>query len=156
MNTQTFYFNYNSLWRRVERREMKTERLNFADCRIENAFSTVIISTSFYRRIWRLAHMCDANANANANGNASEFIRSTQTQGKRDTQAQEVFFQDGREWLGFCRFTRVGSKRKYKLKKMKMFYYTNYCVIQGFPALRKALTRHVKKMRYFFTCVLYR
>ena len=33
---------------------------------------------------------CDANANAkaNANGNASEFTRPTQTQGKRDTQAQ--------------------------------------------------------------------
>ena len=29
---------------------------------------------------------CDANANAN--GNASEFTRPTQTQGKRDTQAQ--------------------------------------------------------------------
>ena len=97
----------------------------------------IIISMSFYLRIWRLVHTCDANANANANGNASEFTRSTQTQGKRDTQAQEVFFQDGRQWLSFCRFTRVGSERKYKLQKMKMFLYTNYCVIQRFPALRK-------------------
>ena len=33
---------------------------------------------------------CDANTNAkaNANGNASEFTCPTQTQGKRDTQAQ--------------------------------------------------------------------
>ena len=92
---------------------------------------------SFYLRIWRLVHTCDANANANANGNANEFTRSTQTQGKRDTQAQEVFFQDGRQWLSFCRFTRVGSERKYKLQKMKMFHHTNYCVIQRFPALRK-------------------
>ena len=92
--------------------------------------------------------MCDANANTN--GNASEFTRSTQTQGKRDTQAQEVFFQDGREWLGFCRFTRVGSKRKYKLKKMKMFYYTNYCVIQGFPALRESLNKTREKNAIFF------
>ena len=39
----------------------------------------------------------------------------------------------------------------------KMFYHTIYFVIQGFPALRKALTTHVKKkMRYFFTCVWYR
>ena len=92
---------------------------------------------SFYLRIWRLVHTCDANANANVNGNANEFTRSTQTQGKRDTQAQEVFFQDGRQWLSFCRFTRVGSERKYKLQKMKMFHHTNYCVIQRFPALRK-------------------
>ena len=92
---------------------------------------------SFYLRIWRLVHTCDANANANANGNASEFTRSTQTQGKRDTQAQEVFFQDGRQWSSFCRFTPVGSERKYKLQKMKMFHHTNYCVIQRFPALMK-------------------
>ena len=31
---------------------------------------------------------CDVNANANANGNAKEFIRSTQTQRKRDTEGQ--------------------------------------------------------------------
>ena len=29
----------------------------------------------------------------------------------------------------------------------KMFYHTIYCVIQGFPALRKALTTHVKKKK---------
>ena len=29
----------------------------------------------------------------------------------------------------------------------------NYGVIQGFPALRKAVTTDVKKISYFFTCV---
>ena len=29
------------------------------------------------------------------------------------------------------------------------FYYTNYGVIQGFPALRKAVTTHVKKYDIF-------
>ena len=36
------------------------------------------------------------------------------------------------------------------------FYYTNYGVIQGFPALRKAVTTHVKKYDILFTCVWYR
>ena len=33
-----------------------------------------------------------------------------------------------------------------------MIYHINCGVIQGFPALRKAVTTHVKNM-YFFTCV---
>ena len=40
---------------------------------------------------------------------------------ERYGSAVKVFFQDGRQWLRFCRFTRVGSERKYWLKKMKMF-----------------------------------
>ena len=36
------------------------------------------------------------------------------------------------------------------------FYYTNYGVIQGFPALRKAVTTYVKKYDILFTCVWYR
>ena len=40
---------------------------------------------------------------------------------ERYASAVKVFFQDGRQWLRFCRFTRVGSERKYWLKKMKMF-----------------------------------
>ena len=36
------------------------------------------------------------------------------------------------------------------------FYYTNYGVIQGFPALRKAVTTHVKKYDILFTRVWYR
>ena len=35
----------------------------------------------------------------------------------------------------------------------KSFYYTNYGVIQGFPALRKAVTTHVEK--YFFPIMLH-
>ena len=34
-----------------------------------------------------------------------------------------------------------------------MSYRINCGVIQGFPALRKAVTTHVKKYRIFFTCV---
>ena len=30
-----------------------------------------------------------------------------------------------------------------------MFYHINCCVIQGFPALRKAVTTHVKRYRIF-------
>ena len=36
----------------------------------------------------------------------------------------------------------------------KPFYHINCGVIQGFPALRKAVTTHVKKYRiFFFLCV---
>ena len=35
----------------------------------------------------------------------------------------------------------------------KNIYHINCGVIQGFPALRKAVTTHVKKYRIFFTCV---
>ena len=34
-----------------------------------------------------------------------------------------------------------------------VFYHVNCGVIQGFPALRKAVTTHVKKISYFSTCV---
>ena len=37
-------------------------------------------------------------------------------------------------------------------QKEKYFYHINCGVIQGFPALRKAATAHVKKKSYFFTC----
>ena len=37
-----------------------------------------------------------------------------------------------------------------------VFYQINYDAIQGFPALRKAVTTHMKKKKYFFTCVWYR
>ena len=105
---------------------------------------------SFYLRIWRLVHTCDANANANANGNASEFTRSTQTQGKRDTQAQEVFFQDGRQWLSFCRFTRVRSERKYKLENVLSYKLLCYTRISS-P--EESLTTHVKKKCDIFSRV---
>ena len=32
-------------------------------------------------------------------------------------------------------------------------YHINCGVLQGFPALRKAVTTHVKKYRIFFTCI---
>ena len=35
----------------------------------------------------------------------------------------------------------------------KDIYHINCGVRQGFPALRKAVTTHVKKILYFFTCV---
>ena len=34
-------------------------------------------------------------------------------------------------------------------KLINFIYYTNYCVIRGFPALRKAVTTQVKKSRIF-------
>ena len=37
--------------------------------------------------------------------------------------------------------------------KMGAINHINYGVIQGFPALRKAVTTDVKKLSYFFTCV---
>ena len=40
---------------------------------------------------------------------------------ERYTSAVKVFFEDGRHGLSFCRFTRVGSERKYWLKKMCHF-----------------------------------
>ena len=38
----------------------------------------------------------------------------------------------------------------------KPYYHINYCVIQGFPALRKAVTTHVEKIWYISTFVWYR
>ena len=40
---------------------------------------------------------------------------------ERYASTVKVFFQDGRQWLRFLRFTRVRSEHKYWLKKMKMF-----------------------------------
>ena len=37
--------------------------------------------------------------------------------------------------------------------KMGAINHISYGVIQGFPALRKAVTTDVKKISYFFTCV---
>ena len=39
------------------------------------------------------------------------------------------------------------------VKHVKLFYHINCGVVQGFPALRKAVTTHVKKYRIFSTCV---
>ena len=35
----------------------------------------------------------------------------------------------------------------------KVFYHINCGIIQVFPALKKAVTTHVIKISYFFTCV---
>ena len=39
--------------------------------------------------------------------------------------------------------------------KVILFYHINYGVKQGFPALRKAWTLHMKKYCIFFTCAWY-
>ena len=51
---------------------------------------------------------------------------------ERYGSAVKVFFQDGRQWLRFCRFTRVGSERKYWLKKMKMFLLLGLTLVFAF------------------------
>ena len=48
------------------------------------------------------------------------------------------------------------ERKNWQLLCDKTFYHTNYGVVQGFPALRKAVTTLLKKIRYFFTCVWYR
>ena len=77
---------------------------------------------SFHRRIWRLVHMCDANANVNANGNASEFTRPTQTQGKIDTQAQKRYFSKmtDNDWA-FADSHAWEANRNASLRKLKCF-----------------------------------
>ena len=87
---QTFYSTYHFLWRMVECRKMKTERLNK-----EEILPTVRLKTYSalsLQSCHSMVHTCNANANANANGNASEFRRPTQTQRKRDTEAQSKYF----------------------------------------------------------------
>ena len=42
------------------------------------------------------------------------------------------------------------NQRKHRID---LFYHINYGAIQGFPALRKAITTHMKKISYFFKCV---
>ena len=41
------------------------------------------------------------------------------------------------------------SNRYANEKLINFIYHTNYCVIRGFPALRKAVTTQVKKFRTF-------
>ena len=41
------------------------------------------------------------------------------------------------------------SNRYADEKLINFIYHTNYCVIRGFPALRKAVTTQVKKFRTF-------
>ena len=93
---------------------MAQQRRNIANCQIENVFSSVITIMSFHgsyiqckckrKRKWKCKRVHTSNANAKK---------------ERYGSAVEVFFQDSRQRLSFCRFTRVGSKRKCKLKKMK-------------------------------------
>ena len=58
---------------------------------------------------------------------------------KRHIYIFHVHFPLQRFWKGVCIY----------------IYHINYGVIQGFPALRKAVTTQVKKT-HFFTCVWYR
>ena len=47
----------------------------------------------------------------------------------------------------------VNPRRKTTSQENKnCFYHINFGVIQGFPALRKAVTTHVKIYRIFFMC----
>ena len=48
----------------------------------------------------------------------------------------------------FCPNQQIGINHLV-LKKNKIFHHINCGVIQGFPALRKAVTTHVKKYRIF-------
>ena len=58
------------------------------------------------KRKWKCKRVYTSNANAKK---------------ERYGSAVEVFFQDGWQRFSFCRFTRVGSKRKCKLKKIELF-----------------------------------
>ena len=58
------------------------------------------------KRKWKCKRVHTSNANARR---------------ERYASAVEVFFQDGRQWLSFCRYTRAGSERRCKLKKVKSF-----------------------------------
>ena len=107
---QTFYSTYHFLWRMVECRKMKTERLNKEEILPTVRLKTYSAHGSYMqckckrKRKWKCKRVHTSNANAKK---------------ERYGSAVEVFFQDGRQRLSFCRFTRVGSKRKCKLKKMK-------------------------------------
>ena len=57
-----------------------------------------------------------------------------------------------KENKSFCPNQQIGINHLV-LKKNKIFHHINCGVIQGFPTLRKAVTTHVKKISYFFTCV---
>ena len=120
--THTFYFNYNSLWRRVERREMKTERLNIKEtlpivrlkthsaCNYKYVILSKDLKTGLYvrckcKRKWKCKRVDTSKAN---------------TRKERYASAVEAFLEDGRQWLSFYRFTRVSRERKCELKKMKI------------------------------------
>ena len=42
----------------------------------------------------------------------------------------------------------------FTINKTVYFYHINYGVIQGFPALRKAVTTHLKKYGIFHVCLI--
>ena len=122
--TQTFYFYYNSLWRRVERREMKTERLNIKEtlpivrlkthsaCNYKYVILLKDLKTGLHvrckckrKRKWKCKRVDTSKAN---------------TRKERYASAVEAFLQDGWQWLSFYRFTRVSRERKCELKKMEI------------------------------------
>ena len=109
--------------RMVERREMETGRLNIKEtlpdwkliqlCYYRYVIPSKDLKTGSHvrckckrKRKWQCERVHTSNANPGKDRYAS---------------AVEVFFQDDRQWLSFCRFTRVGSEHKCKFKKIKMF-----------------------------------
>ena len=110
---------------KVERREMKTERLNIKETLPTVRLKTYSAHGSYMqckcKRKWKCKRVHTFNANARK---------------ERYASARSIFPR----WptmIELLPIARVGSERKYKLQKMKMFHHTNFCVIQRFPALRK-------------------
>ena len=121
--TPTFYFVYHYFMRMVERREMKTERLNIKEtlpdwkliqlCYDRHVIPSKDLKTGSHVRCKckrKLKWQCERVHTSNANAGKDRYA-----------SAVEVFFQDDRQWLSFCRFTRVGSEQKFKFKKLKCF-----------------------------------
>ena len=111
---------------KVERREMKTERLNIKEtlpivrlkthsaCNYKYVILSKDLKTGLYvrckckrkrKRKWKCKRVDTSKAN---------------TRKERYASAVEAFLQDGRQWLSFYRFTLVSRERKCELKKMKI------------------------------------
>ena len=122
--TQTFYFYLQFSMEKVERREMKTARLNIKEtlpivrlkthsaCNYKYVILLKDLKTGLHvrckckrKRKWKCKRVNTSKAN---------------TRKERYASAVEAFLQDGWQWLSFYRFTRVSRERKCELKKMEI------------------------------------
>ena len=116
--------------RMVERREMETGRLNIKEtlpdwkliqlCYDRHVIPSKDLKTGSHVRCKckrKLKWQCERVHTSNANAGKDRYA-----------SAVEVFFQDDRQWLSFCRFTRVGSEQKCKFKKIVLVTCVDGCV----------------------------
>ena len=142
---------------KVERREMKTERLNIKEtlpivrlkthsaCNYKYVILSKDLKTGSHvrckckrKRKWKCKRVHTFNENARK---------------ERYASAVEVFFQDGRQWLS--RLPIHTCEKRTQIQTGKCFIIQTTVLYKDFQSWGKLNNTRKKKMRYFFTCVWY-